>query len=160
MRVLLKRLKKQKIKEKYEIESSEKGEDGGSDQNVHTIEVKEKDEGEIKRSFIIEESEVEKALIENQQIILHEYEEPYETNKSLPSLVNSLLQDFKDVTFELGEPFQVLGKIHDYANKLIVPVYDLRTNRLKEGGNDENHGGSTNNDTIRSVNPINCVGIG
>ena len=64
------------------------------------------------------------------------------------------------MTFELGEPFQLLGKINDYADKLIILVYYSRTNRLLEGGNDENHGGSTNNDVIGSINPINCVGIG
>ena len=101
--------------------------------------------------------------MENQQIILHEYEEPYlvrdETNKYVPCLVSSLLQDFEDVTFELGVPFQVLGKIHEYTDKLIVPSYDSRINRHKEGGNDENHGGSTNNEVIRSVNLVNCVRI-
>ena len=42
--------------------------------------------------------------------------------------------------------------VGQHANKLIVPVYDSRTNCLEEGGNDKNHGGSTNNDTIGSVN--------
>jgi len=50
--------------------------------------------------------------------------------------------------------------ICDNAYKLILLVRDSRMNRLEERGNDENHGGQTNNDAIGRVNLVNYVGIG
>jgi ribonuclease D len=60
-----------------------------------------KRKGKVKMSFYAKESEVKRAFLADQPMIFLVYKESYlnldETNQSLPSLVVSLLQEFKDV---------------------------------------------------------------
>ncbi|XP_052211606.1 protein TRIGALACTOSYLDIACYLGLYCEROL 2, chloroplastic isoform X2 [Diospyros lotus] len=59
---------------------------------------------------------------------------------------SGLLREIENLTKSLTEASEEL--------RLILPVHDSRTNCLEERGNDENHGGQSNNDAIGQVNHV------
>jgi hypothetical protein len=87
----------QKRKSEKEIEQKRKSESENEKKERESAERK----GKTKVSFYARESEVKRAFFADRPMILLVYKESYlnldETNKSLPSLAVSLLQEFEDV---------------------------------------------------------------
>jgi hypothetical protein len=90
----------QKRKSEKEIEQKRKGESENEKKERESAEKR----GKTKVSFYARESEVKRAFFADRPMILLVYKESYlnldKTNKSLPSLAVSLLQEFEDVFLE------------------------------------------------------------